>query len=350
MKIALCTTTIHVPHALALLRKCSSDVRFFVAIDERTPEEAVNFCAYDMGGTVKVLYLCEQKVWKCSEPIGWNTLARRNIAFLEALKWGADIVISWDCDNLPLDLCYFAYFEYALSASPPKIPAFDHGAMQLFDGIQVSGADGWVDAGAYLRPQARHRGFPIQKKHDPVYHTVCNAKVGVAAGLILNDPDVDAVTRIEHTPDSQQVSLLAEAGFVVNPSNWTVFNTQNTAVIRELVPAWFLMPGVGRHDDIYASLIVQRVMRERDYHVHFGKPFALQQRHPHDLIKDLRAEIDGMENVVRLAELLDSIILPGRNVIEDTRTIYKVLAAREFLPVASVEAGLAYLEDCAGLL
>lgn len=332
MRIALCTTTIHVPHALALLRKCNSDVRFFVACDLKTPIETNLVCGEAKNAWT--IFPEMQGAWKCSTSIGWNTIARRNIAFLEALKWGADVVISWDCDNFPLNTTYLHEFAWSLGK---------HG------GIQVSGVDGWVDAGAYLRPQARHRGFPIQKKHDPVYHTVCNAKVGVAAGLILNDPDIDAVTRIEHAPDSQQVSLLAEAGFVVNSSNWTVFNTQNTAVIRELVPAWFLMPGVGRHDDIYASLIVQRVMRERDYHVHFGKPFALQQRHPHDLIKDLRAEIDGMENVVRLAELLDSIILPGRNVIEDTRTIYKVLAACEFLPVASVEAGLAYLEDCGDL-
>jgi hypothetical protein len=63
----------------------------------------------------------------------------------------------------------------------------------------------------------------------------------------------------------------------------------NTAVIRELIPAWFMMPGVGRHDDIYASLIVQRVARERNLHVHFGPPFTYQQRNKHDLIKDLRA-------------------------------------------------------------
>ena len=41
MKIALCTTTIHVPHALKLMREIGPDVRFFVAIDEQTPDEAV---------------------------------------------------------------------------------------------------------------------------------------------------------------------------------------------------------------------------------------------------------------------------------------------------------------------
>lgn len=334
MRLALATTTIHVPHALKLLRKCSPDVMFFVTFDEKTPYDANVFCR-DVSNT-RCFDLQDQKLWKCNQYIGFNTLARRNIAFLEALKWGADIIIAWDTDNFPINANYFFDFQEAL-----RVP---------FSGISVTGENGWFDAGAYLRPPAKHRGFPIQRKHQPAYSTITDAKVGVAAGLILNDPDMDATTRIVQAPDSQEVSLLMDAGVVVEPSTWTVFNTQNTAVIRELIPAWFLMPNVGRMDDIYGSLIVQRVARERDLHVHFGQPFALQQRHPHDLIKDMRAEIDGYENVIKLADLLDSILLKGRSVIEDTRIIYQTLCHCAFIPEASARAGLAYLEDCESVL
>lgn len=340
MKIALCTTTIHVPHALKLLRKCSADVKFFIAGDEKTPHDKVfnllqKHC-HPAAYIDKVPAPYEDvSTYKCSELIGWNTLARRNIAFLEALKWGADVIVSWDTDNYPLDTNYFWYFDCAIS-----LP---------FQGIVVSSKDDWFDAGAYLRPPAKHRGFPIQRKHQPVYSTITDAKVGIAAGLILNDPDVDATTRIVQAPDSQEASLLMNAGIVVDLRTWTVVNTQNTAVIRDLVPAWFLMPNVGRMDDIYAGLVVQRVARERDLHVHFGQPYALQQRHPHDLIKDMRAEIDGYENVVKLADLLDHFVLKGRSVIEDTRTIYETLCHCSFIPEASARAGLAYLEDCEGL-
>lgn len=334
MKIALCTTTIHVPHALKLLRKCSSDVQFFIAGDRKSPDLEIVDMLADVSNHV---YFGADWItpWKCNQHIGFNTLARRNIAFLEALKWGADVIVSWDTDNYCLDMNYFYHFERTLRAP--------------FNGISVTGENGWFDAGAYLRPPAKHRGFPIQRKHQPAYSTITDAKVGVAAGLILNDPDMDATTRIVQASDSQEVSLLMDAGVVVEPSTWTVFNTQNTAVIRELIPAWFLLPNVGRMDDIYGSLIVQRVARERDLHVHFGQPFALQQRHPHDLIKDMRAEIDGYENVIKLADLLDSIILKGRSVIEDTRIIYQTLCHCAFIPEASARAGLAWLEDCEGL-
>jgi len=332
MKIALCTTTIHVPHALKLLRKCSDDVYFFVAGDEKTPREVSRFVTALGNG-----YLApwEQGHWKCSELLGWNTIARRNIAFLEALKWGADVIYSWDDDNLPVDRYHFDLLD---------LPS------RKFNGIKVSGIDHWFDPGCLLIPPTRHRGYPHNMPRSRIAEPVTDAKIGVAAGLVLGDPDIDAVTRMEHRPDIGGVHLLGQTGVVVDLHTWTVFNSQNTAVIRELVPAWFMMPGVGRHDDIYASLIVQRVMRERDLHVHFGTPFTYQQRNQHDLIKDMRAEVDGMENVTKLAHLLDHIMLPGKSVLGDTRRIYETLLDCEFLPRKSVEAGLVWLEDVEGVL
>jgi hypothetical protein len=112
-----------------------------------------------------------------------------------------------------------------------------------------------------------------------------------------------------------------------------------------------MMPGVGRHDDIYASLIVQRVARARGYHVHFGQPFTYQQRNTHDQLVDLRAEIDGMGNVTTLAGALDAMHLPGKSVIGDVRRIYENLRATctTLIPYPAIVAALAYLDDCEGL-
>lgn len=322
MKIALCTTTVHVPHALKLMRKCSDSVRFFVATDKKTPLELGRL-------QIENVFCMRGDFWKCSEAIGFDTLSRRNIAFLEALKWGADVIYSWDNDNLPVNIDHFDLVRHALK--------YD------FDGMRTGKAL-WFDPGFLLTPPVKHRGMP--HRYVGNFEPVVDAKVGVAAGLVLGDPDIDAVTRIADRPDVQIVNQIGQTGVVVDPHTWTVFNTQNTAVIRELIPAWFLMPGVGRHDDIYASLVVQRVARERNLHVHFGPPFTYQQRNEHDPIKDLRAEIDGMENVEKLAALLDSIVLPGREVILDVDIIYSALRHCDFLPKASVEAAFPWLEDC----
>lgn len=334
MKIALCTTTVHVPHALKLLRKCSADVKFFVAGDNWSPHPEIIAAQAGCGGNYEYLLPGAQGKWKCSEALGWNTIARRNIAFLEALKWGADVIYSWDDDNIPTSPYHFVPFD----------------GPWLFDGIKVTGTDGWFDPGELLIPATRHRGYPHNKPISKRAHPVIDAKVGVAAGLVIGDPDIDASTRIERRPDIGSVHILGTTGIVVDPHTWTVFNSQNTAVIRDLMPAWFMMPGVGRHDDIYASLILQRVARDRNYHVHFGPPFTYQQRNEHDLIKDLRSEIDGMDNVVLLAAVLDDIMLPGKSVVEDTCVIYSALQYCNFLPRASTDAALLWIEDVAEVI
>ncbi len=330
MRIALATTTIHVPHALKLLRKCSDDVKFFVAIEKDKSSEVATFC-HEMDASV----ICEGN-WKCSELIGWKTLARRNIAFLEALKDGAAIIYSWDTDNIPMSMAHFHHIERILT--------------QPFNGMLGSSKTGWFDAGLMLNPWARHRGIPHDNNAAHHYDIATNFRAGIAAGLVIGNPDVDATLRMEKAPEIHNISKLGEMGVLVDVNTHTVFNTQNVAVIRDLVPAWFCMPGVGRYDDLYASLIVQRVARERGMHVHFGQPLAWQQRHQHDQLVDLRAEISGMSNIRQLAKLLDAIFLKGRSTIEDTRTIYQTLLNCSFLPKASVEAGLAFLDDAESVL
>jgi hypothetical protein len=136
---------------------------------------------------------------------------------------------------------------------------------------------------------------------------------------------------------------------VVAPGTHTVFNSQNTAIIRELAPAWSMWCGVGRYDDILASLVVQRVMRDRGYHVHFGRPFVYQQRNQHDLTKDMSNELWGMQNITSVAQHLDNLTLPGTSVVADTRAIFNALA-HPILPAQAVEAALAFLEDCEAVL
>ena len=335
MKLALCTTTINVPHVLELYRACDSTVKMYIAGDRKTPDAAYEFVLPWKNATVCMPESGHR--WKCSELIGFDTLARRNIAFLHALRDGADVVVSVDDDNIPINTDYFWTYQTRMR--------------RQFNGLCASSMTHWFDAGRLLVPWARHRGVP-HGWHKHEYHPITNARIGVMAGLVLGNSDVDSTTRLE-TPlgvATTSVSELARGGVIVASDTHTVFNSQNTAVIRDLVPAWFMMPGVGRHDDIYASLIVQRVARERELHVHFGQPFVYQQRNEHDLIKDLRAEIDGYEYVKPMAQLLDQIVLKGKSVIEDTRTIYQKLRHASWIPENAVDAAMAWLEDAESVL
>jgi hypothetical protein len=334
VKVSLVLTTINVPKVLALYRKCDPAVKFIVACDRKTPKDAYEF-VMSLNNTSVCMPESGHK-WKCSEAIGFDCLQRRNIGFLEALKAGADAIVTIDDDNAPIDKNYFQHYRAAFA-----LP---------FDGIKASGKDGWFDPGQFLVPPVVQRGFPIHVKHRPKFEPVIDAKVGAASGLILGDSDMDAYTRIGKAPTVGGVAMLAQVGCVVDPNTYTIFNSQNSCLLREFVPAYFMMPGIGRYDDVFAALIVQRVMRERGYHVHLGQPLVLQERNEHDLLVDLRAEVEGMAHVKHLAELLDHIPLPARSVIEDTRIIYEQLCHCDFIPTKSAEAGLLWLQDCEGVI
>lgn len=317
MKIGLITTTIFVPKILALYRAFDSagvmffppePTKFFVAADEKTPLEAHEFCAGVWNCEIYSPDRQKELGYECSELLGWSCVQRRNIALLEALAWGADIIITIDDDNAPLNREYFLDFRRKL--------------LNPFDGLQVGTDRTWFDPGAWSFPRdgidpVAQRGFPHQIMGSDKLVPVTDVKVGVAQGVILGDPDTSAIDRISRHPVVHQVSELLRAGVVVNPKTWVPFNTQNTAFLRELAPAMFCSPHMGRYDDIYASLICQRVMQERGLQVHLGQPFVWQERNNHDLLKDLAAEQWGAEHILDFADYLSKAPLrPEQSVIE----------------------------------
>lgn len=327
LKVALITTTINVPEVLALYRAHDPDVRFFVAGDLKTPKAAVDFC--NILTNTRYISPDDQKRWGCSELIGWNCIQRRNIALLEALEWGADIVVTIDDDNIPIGLGYFAYIEACLT-----IP---------FCGPCAIGHNYWFDIGELLVPKAKHRGFPHDVKPLWSVKGVANAPVGVVAGLCLGDPDIDATTRIALAPEVHSMSELARSGIVVDQTTWTVFNSQNTAFRRDLAPYMFMFPGTGRYDDIYASLVTQWAMHHRGYFVHFGPPAVWQSRNPHNLLRDLRQEIDGMEKIKLAMSTLRDLKLAGSDPWLDM--VFSALRKCGVLSDKTVEAAFAWGSD-----
>jgi hypothetical protein len=331
MKTALVTTTVNVPEVLRLYRAHGPEVAFFVTGDMKSDSVPCIRYVRELGNA-KFYDVLEQRDlgYACSELLGWNTTARRSIAILEALKWGAEVIVTVDDDNVPLSPDYFDRFEQVLS--------------RLFNGLQAGGNE-WFDVGSLLVPKAPHRGFPTHRAGWAQLDHVVGAKVGVAAGICLGDPDVSAVERISNHPVVHGVSEVLRTGIVVDPSTHTVFNSQNTAFLRELAPCFLMCPQFLRFDDIFASLIAQRVMRERGLHVHFGQPFVWQQRNPHDLLKDLTAEMWGMRRVVEFAGWLDQLQISEMSVLTMTSLIYSEMQHLQWMPAGVSELGLVWCSD-----
>ena len=335
MKIALVTTTINVPKVLALYRALAADsIRFFVAADKKTPwEEAEPFC--EALGNCDFIGIGRQAKYlnyKSSELIGWNTDSRRNIAVLEALKWGAELIISIDDDMIPVS---------------PLFDDFEQRFIHPFSGLKLGAPGRWFDAGVCALPQTRQRGVPVDVEFDSTPGFATGAKIGAAQGIILGVPDTDASTAIASQPFIHTATDILRQGFVVEPKAHAVFNSQITAFRRELAPAFAqFYRWQGRNTDIIASLLMRRVMQDLDLYTYFGPPFGFHARAKRPLLNDLQAEMIGLRTIIEIQDYLDRMS-SGEDVLATCRYFYGGCAA---LPSECSEAGLAWCEDVESVL
>jgi len=340
MKIALITTTIYKPEVLSTYRKADHDIMFFVSGDRKTPHDDVRVLVKELGNAVYYSDTDQEKLgYECSEIIGWNKIMRRNISLLEAIKWGADIIITIDDDNIPLDQNYFNEFRSILS--------------NPYNGPVANSKTGWFNIGDYLDPPVYHRGFPYEFRHRDL--KVClspknDLNIGVAEGLWFGDPDIDAMERLTNRTLVYQMSGIIDSGLVVSNSCFTPFNSQNTAYVSELAPLMMVWVGVGRYDDIWASYTAQRIMMETDYHIHFGKPFVWQERNPHNLWKNLKDEIFGMEFTSIFCQDLLSSNLGTGSILDKLNRLYEHLSTKTYLPPVVCELGFAWCRDVERIL
>ena len=201
-------------------------------------------------------------------------MQRRNFALLYAHDMKADVVAVVDDDNIPYehwgnDLLVDRNVE--VNRYAVDVPAFD-------------------PVGATNYKNLWHRGSPLEliAKRDYTNSQWTHMTPDVQADFWNGDPDIDAICRMEHAPECAfQSRYFPIAGSAMSP-----FNSQNIFLSGKILKDYFLFPGIGRMDDIWASYYVQ----DKGAKVVYGKPSVYQQRNPHDPIKDMRDEYLGYEH------------------------------------------------------
>ena len=340
MKTVLVTTTIHVPQVLSRYRELGPEIHFIVIGDRKTPHADVVSFLETVGNATYYSDVDQSRLgYRCSDLIGWNKIMRRNIGILEAIKLQPDLIVSIDDDNLPMGKGYFSEFE-AIFAEP-------------YNGIMATADSGWFNIGDYLSDQVYHRGFSFEQREKTLncrLLPIQGKKVGIAAGLWLGDPDIDAVVRLVNKPSVLHFSELLSHGLLVDKNVFAPVNSQNTAYVLELAPLMMVLVDVGRYDDIWASYIAERVMMDTEYHVHYGKPYVWQERNPQNLWRNLRDEIYGMEFTPRFCSDLLAMKLPEGSVLDKLESLYDQLAGKEYLPPLVCELGKAWCSDVKSVL
>lgn len=335
MRIALISTTIHVPEVLTRYRELGPDVSFIVAGDRKTPHREAREIVEGRGNGLYLSDTDQEKLgYRSSDVIGWNQVSRRNIALLEAISQGFDVVVTVDDDNIPATDDYFDIYAQLLG--------------EPFSGLSIGSNAGWLNAGEFLEPAVYHRGFPYEFRHRDLRYEVqpvSELRVGIAAGLWLGDPDIDAMERLTNRPNVTSMNALAQGGFAVRPGTWAPFNSQNTACVGELAPLMMVLVGVGRFDDIFASYIAQRIAWAAGYALHFGPPIVYQERNEQSLWRNLRDELYGMERGLEVVDAIGAAEVAGDNILEDLRAVYRSLETVEHLPNVVQELGASWCAD-----
>jgi len=311
-------TTINFPSLLReyrrnLLNSGELDTtKVWIVGDRKTPPSVYDLAAELTNSGLETIYLdmARQDEWGKGFPsfynrIPYNNETRRNIGFLQALQEGCSRLISIDDDNWPTD------DNFALWHSRTGQEWKDH---------VVYDESGFLNVCEYIhfvpsRP-IFPRGYPFLLRgatnniqHKPLSSAVT---VGVTAGLWLREPDIDATTWLNGKVEG--TGYLGPDVMVLDQSTWSPINTQNTSVVRELIPAYLCVPmgwdvpggKIQRYGDIWGGYFLQSVMSSTKYNIAIGRPLVDHRRNPHNYLDDLRQEFWGMILTDWLLNLLRS--------------------------------------------
>ncbi|WP_426499660.1 hypothetical protein [Streptomyces sp. D54] len=245
---------------------------------------------------------------------------RRNIGYLLSWMAGSDLLISVDDDNFPHADDFFRQHLTVLAGQR--------------DYHTVDSASGWWNPCELLDVQPLQvypRGYPYQHRvPDSARESTAPADVRINAGLWLGDPDVDAITRIAVGPE---VRSLTRPEAVLSRGTWAPVNSQNTAVHREAVAAYYF-PRMGyrhngqvidRYADIFSGYFVQACAKHLGHAVRFGTPLALHERNDHWLLNDLRQELPAITVLDDILAWLQDARLDGSTYHEAYRSLSRQL-------------------------
>lgn len=235
---------------------------------------------------------------RLSSALEWNNIQRRNFGFWYAYQHEKryDIIATIDDDNIPNE----NWGKDILVGTKIIADRYETND-SFFDPIFV-----YTDGSE----RTWHRGFPEQllNQRKLKFMGEITTIPLIQADFWSGDPDISAICRMSLSPnwDYNKYNQYYSGPFTT--SQLTPFNSQNTFLHRSILPYYMMLCDVGRYDDIWGAYLLQRNMDLRNKIV-FNKITVQQDRNEHDLVKDLKNEVWGYENTIKLKnERIDDLL------------------------------------------
>ena len=306
MKFSVITPTIYIPTFLTGYVENArnwwhDDVDYVIIGDKKSPSGTAEFCRTIPNCTyldvdAQTEYM--KKFPRLAEHIPFNCAERINVGMLWAYEHGTDLFAMINDDNF---------------ATEDDMIGRHKKTGRVSEQTTVSSSSGWYNVCKALREknfiEFYHRGYPQKQKWNNGVLDVWTEtrKIIVNEGLWIDNPDTDAITRMERPLEVKGHYLTID--FALARGTWSPLNSQNTTIAREAVPAYFQSPYIGRHSDIWAGYVIDRLAEHFNHAISFGRPLSRHTRSPHDLWKDLDLERKGMIMTDDFCDALRSITL-----------------------------------------
>jgi hypothetical protein len=317
-KTAVVTTTINMPVMIESFCKNAifynrKNIEFFVIGDKKTPAGAPKYCekiASKYSFPIHYFNLKDQEKELKDYPkllniFPYNNADRKLLGMVMAYIRGFNVMITVDDDNYATNHDFFGY--HGISDTEKELPL-------------IESPSGWYNTCEQLIEENNipvfHRGFPWSKrKVEKELITVHKAKrkVVVNAGFWMGNPDIDAVSRLFWPIRVTDMKPDFAPTFGLFPDTWCAFNNQNTAMAREILPAYLTPPNSLRFSDLFPAYVICKIAGHLNHVIAYGYPFARHPRNPHNLWNDMEKEMIGAQASETLIEMLRSVELTSKN-------------------------------------
>lgn len=278
---------------------------------------------------VKYLSVVDQEdsAYKLSKVLPYNHYCRKMLGYLYAIENGAECIIDTDDDNIPKKNWNFPNFEDNFSCLPTNL-----GFVNIYE--------------LFTKQKIWPRGLPldmISKKINTKILKNRQCRVGVWQGLADKDPDVDAVYRL--TSDEPCVFDRRPPVVLAN-GTFCPFNTQNTIIRKELFPLMYLPTYVTfRFTDIMRGLVAQPIMSLYNFQLGFTDATVIQERNPHNYMKDFISEIPMYRHAEEVIEIVSGVINKSNSIEDNLLLAYQALLVAGIVTDPEIITLKAWLSD-----
>ena len=321
-KISVITTTINIPLFLNNIVKNIKyhktqklfDISIIVVGDKKTPIKAKKFCEdLKKKSKIKISFLdikFQDRFFKKYYPsfyklFPYNDAIRKLLGSVYVLNDLPDKVIFIDDDNFANNNLNFIEDFNIVGSS--------------YSGNVVFKNNSWPNVYASFKEQNNiplyPRGFPWKYRNFSSFNfktkKVRSKKVVANCGFILNDPDIDAVSRL--FLKIKTVGVKNNKYFVISENNFFPLNDQNLCVSKEYVALYYKPLSAGRNSDIWTSYLISKVASYHNELISYGRPHLTQIRNIHDYWNDY--DLEKKHNIATdlFADILIKIKLNKNN-------------------------------------